>query len=108
LFFQIRQNPNCLFCQSAVHSLILKLKKKSSSGVDSISERHMQLAGPLIEQHVALLFQMILIQGVVPMQFCVEQIAAILKKGKKKTLPCAVLIVPLLSCVLCLSSLSDL
>jgi hypothetical protein len=41
---------------SAVHSLIPKLKKKSSSGVDSISARHLQLAGSLIEQHLALLF----------------------------------------------------
>jgi hypothetical protein len=54
---------------SSVHSLIPKLKKKSSPGVDYISARHLQLAGSLIEQRSALLFQMILVCGVVPLHF---------------------------------------
>ena len=68
---------------SAVHSLIPKLNKKPSFGVDSISSRHLQLAGSLIEEHLALLFQRILVRGVVPLQFYIWQITPILKKGKR-------------------------
>ena len=56
---------------SAVPLFDSEIKGKTSSGVDSISARHLQLAGSLIEQHLALLFQMILVCGVVPLQFCI-------------------------------------
>jgi dihydroorotase len=69
--------------------LILKLKKESSSGVDSISAKHQQLTGSLMEQHLALLFQMILVCGEVPLQFCVGQITPILKKSKKDPSLCS-------------------
>ena len=82
LFFQIRQK-SCLFTSpNDVHSLVSKLNKNYFSGVDSISARHLQLAGPLIEQYLAILFLMILVCGVVPMYFSNGQITLILEKDK--------------------------
>ena len=94
-FFQIRQSLSLIVSPSAVRSLIPKLKKRSFSGVDSISATHLQLSWSLIEQHLALLFHMILVCGVDPLQFCIGQITPNLKKGAKKTLLCAVLIISL-------------
>ena len=74
---------------STVHSLIRKLKKKSSSGVDFISARHLKLAGSSFELHLALLLWMILVCGVVPLQFCIVQITRILKKCKKDASLCS-------------------
>jgi len=58
---------------SAVQTLVSELNKKSCSDVDSISARHLQLAGSLIEPHLALLFQMILVCGVVPLQLASDK-----------------------------------
>ena len=81
--FSNKTKSHLLVSPRAVHSLIQKLKKRCSSGVDSISSRQLQLAGFLIEQHLAQLFLIILFCVVVPMQFCVEQITSILKKAEK-------------------------
>jgi len=74
---------------STVHSLIRKLKKKSPSGVDFISARHLKIAGSSFELHLALLLWMILVCGVVPLQFCIVQITRILKKYKKDASLCS-------------------
>ena len=71
LFFQIRRNLTCLCFQVLFTqcSLDPKSKKSSSSGVDYGVVRHTQLAVPLIEQYLALLFQMIQIRGQSPCNF---------------------------------------
>ena len=65
-----------------------KLKKRNSAGVDGITARHFDYASALLFNHLSLLFQMSIENGVVPYQFTIGQMTPIPKKGKKDFTAC--------------------
>lgn len=66
---------------------VKKLKKVYSKGCDSICALHISLGGYVLYHHIALLFQMILTQGIVPSCFSLGMVIPILKKGKPAEQP---------------------
>jgi hypothetical protein len=64
-----------------------KLKKKSSSGADKICAHHLLNGSPLLFEHLAIAYQIIMTHGVVPDLFCLGSITPVLKKGKPATEP---------------------
>lgn len=67
---------------SEVQNVLRRIKKKKSRGADGISALHLKNPSSMLIQHLALLFQMIFVQGVVPSNFCIGSLTPVPKKGK--------------------------
>ena len=67
---------------SMVTKCILKLRKKTSRGADSICAKHLEFGSCVLVEHLSLLYQMIFVTGIVPNLFSTGLISPILKKGK--------------------------
>lgn len=74
---------NYLVISSAkITHLCQKLKKKLSAGADQICALHLLNGGPVLSEHLAIAYQIILTHGIVPDIFCLGVITPVLKKGK--------------------------
>ena len=76
---------NFVVSADSVLRAIQRLKRKKSSGIDKISALHILHGSELLVNHIALLMQMIVTQGVVPSSFSIGDLTPIPKKGKLAT-----------------------
>jgi hypothetical protein len=72
---------------SHIREVCKKFKKKSSSGADKICAHHLLNGSPLLFEHLAIAYQIIMRYGVVLDLFCLGSITPVQKKGKPATEP---------------------
>ena len=71
--------------RSIISECLKKLKKKFSRGFDGICGHYLLYCSERLLESVSLLFQIIIVRGLVPNSFCIGVVTPILKPGKPPT-----------------------